>query len=213
MDCSAHRLSRTFDRGELADFGQGGAVDELAVFEHQMQDVVARVAFPHGGVYVAPCTASRRISLNRPDFDFLPLSVIGRLKTSRGSSFTTTDEHLKANFNVSRFSFCSKPPPEPKAMLSALQPWAFTASRIFPSEAKSMPSPWISRTCWIEHAKSLAIGRGREAGPQDVQHLANHGGRIARIGPDDQRAIAAQDHFAQRRPNIASRLERHRSYR
>mmetsp|Transcript_13387 Transcript_13387/g.53705 ORF Transcript_13387/g.53705 Transcript_13387/m.53705 type:complete len:210 (+) Transcript_13387:813-1442(+) len=83
-----------------------------------------------GPLTVVSAPSSVLTSASLPFLEILPLSVMGSLKTSRSTPSTTTAEHLKAHFCVSRLSFCSSPPPEPKARLSADQPLSLRLPRM-----------------------------------------------------------------------------------
>mmetsp|Transcript_7893 Transcript_7893/g.20222 ORF Transcript_7893/g.20222 Transcript_7893/m.20222 type:complete len:260 (-) Transcript_7893:916-1695(-) len=100
--------------------------------------------WPSASVVIAPVRSLTRVS--RPFLDCLPLSVIGSLKTGTASPLMVASQHLKAHFCVSRLSFCSSAPPEPKAVFSAAHLCLAMFSRMAPIESWPTPSPWMMRT-------------------------------------------------------------------
>eukprot|EP00035_Acanthoeca_spectabilis_P020636 m.433880 g.433880 ORF g.433880 m.433880 type:complete len:421 (+) comp17636_c0_seq1:80-1342(+) len=130
----------------------------------------SRLGSPFSTVDHTPSLHSR---VSRPRFDFLPLSVIGFFETSREtvlpSTSTSTHEHLYAHLSVSRLSFCSSPPPEPKATMSVHHPKACMWARIFLSCLRSTPSPWISR-----------MNGGSSRNPFELTVVPNWAPRISR---------------------------------
>jgi len=101
-----------------ADLMEGPVLDELAVASDRLQQVrsvgIRRIVLAdRDDAAVAVVDHLDAARLRR-----LGLAVIGDLLTSRRSPRTMASLAFIANRLVSRSSFCSKPPPMPKAMLS-----------------------------------------------------------------------------------------------
>mmetsp|Transcript_15827 Transcript_15827/g.40914 ORF Transcript_15827/g.40914 Transcript_15827/m.40914 type:complete len:284 (+) Transcript_15827:444-1295(+) len=132
-------------------------------------------------------TPSLHSSVRRPRFDFFPLSVIGFFDTSRevtlpSASVTSTHEHLYAHLSVSRLSFWSSPPPEPKATMSVDHPKACMCARMFVSWARSTPSPWISRMNGGSSRKPFSFTVVPNCAPRISRHLMTTSGGCPESG-------------------------------
>mmetsp|Transcript_39566 Transcript_39566/g.88942 ORF Transcript_39566/g.88942 Transcript_39566/m.88942 type:complete len:232 (+) Transcript_39566:228-923(+) len=87
-----------------------------------------------------------RMTGGLPPYDFLP-PAIGSFPTGKTLPSTYMAQHLNAQANESRFSFCSNPPPEPKCTVLAQNPLASRLDNISPTVSKATPSPCKMRIC------------------------------------------------------------------